>query len=374
MRPDLIVATSAHRRGDTRLRRRFAHSAAAEGFRVTYLYAHRGEAETEVEEIHSAVEEVAFGRHGHIVYRAFVLVPLLFFAVAARRPRVVLLADPETYWLSTLFFLLRIKVIIDCHELYFAKLGHRGVHASLVPIAALFLRLYFGVTTMCSSERFVVAPGLEKQFWRDSNVLRNLPEREMFASFWPNTFKQASKIVYTGGITRHRGIRQVLLALADLKTVDWCLTIAGPADPVEERELMPLLEDSRVTYLGVVPYTRVIEEVTDAIVAVMCNQPGHGYEASLPNKLFEYMLSGTAIVCSDFERWKRLVEASGFGVCCDPADLGDIRAKISALLVRADQASKMGEAARKYASEAYCWEAEKQKLLVPLRELVKKSA
>ena len=52
------------------------------------------------------------------------------------------------------------------------------------------------------------------------------------------------------------------------------------------------------------------------------NVPNHSN--AVPNKMFEYMIAGLPIICSDFSLWKEIVEKNRSGICVDPGNLDQV--------------------------------------------------
>jgi glycosyltransferase involved in cell wall biosynthesis len=88
------------------------------------------------------------------------------------------------------------------------------------------------------------------------------------------------------------------------------------------------------------------------------------HRLTTPNKLFEAMAVGVPVVASDLPGMAAIVEGTGCGVLCDPADPSDVARAIRALL----DATPDEQAARRSrtlaaADGTYSWEAQAEVLL-----------
>lgn len=93
-------------------------------------------------------------------------------------------------------------------------------------------------------------------------------------------------------------------------------------------------------------------------------------EYSLPNKLFEYMEAGLAVIASDFPLWRELIDGEECGVCVDETDGGSICNAVNYLFENLEMAKKMGENGRKAVMKKYSWNSEEKKLLKIYAKLV----
>jgi len=175
-------------------------------------------------------------------------------------------------------------------------------------------------------------------------------------------------VAYVGGISRIRGIREIVRSL---ELVDTKLLLAGSFEDDElEREIKSLPGWRKVIYYGYIDRIKVRDILQQVKVGVVTLHPTLNYFEGLPIKLFEYMSAGIPVVASNFPLWKEIVEGNNCGICVDPLKPKEIADAIRYLLERSEEAKEMGENGRKAVEEKYNWETESKKLLQIYRELL----
>lgn len=177
-------------------------------------------------------------------------------------------------------------------------------------------------------------------------------------------------VAYVGGISRIRGIREIVRSL---ELVDTKLLLAGSFEDDElEREIKSMRGWEKVRYYGQVGRQKVREILATARVGLVTYHPLKNHIESMPNKMFEYMSAGIPVVVSDFPLWKEIVEGNNCGICVDPLKPKEIANAIRYLLEHSEEAKEMGENGRKAVEEKYNWETESEKLLQVYRRLLQK--
>lgn len=88
------------------------------------------------------------------------------------------------------------------------------------------------------------------------------------------------------------------------------------------------------------------------------------------NKIFEYMLEGLPIICTDFELWKKLiVDKYKCGICVNPDSKEEIKNAIKYLIEHRAEAYEMGQRGRNAVLTEFNWEAQAQKYLDIIAQL-----
>jgi len=177
-------------------------------------------------------------------------------------------------------------------------------------------------------------------------------------------------VVYVGGVTEIRGIRELVQSM-DLLPENVKLHIAGAISPASfEEELMSLSGWRKVVYHGTIGRSEIAQLLTHSKVGVVTLYPQVNYLDSMPIKLFEYALAGLPVVASDFPFWIQLVSVNGIGLNVNPKDVEAIAKALERLLIDEELAIEMGQKGRDMVMEKLNWLEEEKKLLTAYQELI----
>jgi glycosyltransferase involved in cell wall biosynthesis len=178
------------------------------------------------------------------------------------------------------------------------------------------------------------------------------------------------KIIYLGGMSRIRGLVEVVeaFALVVRKYPHWQLCLVGSCRPASlEGELRDVARElgveANVQFVAWVPYEEKEKLSSQASMGVITYLPHPNNTSCLPNKLFDYMLVGLPVIASNFPLYREVVEASRCGLLVDAAKPPEIAAAMEYLIEHPDEARQMGENGRRAVLEKYNWEKESQQLL-----------
>lgn len=145
-------------------------------------------------------------------------------------------------------------------------------------------------------------------------------------------------IVYSGGVTRARGVHTVVEALAELPGVHLAVVCVphNQTDPV--KALAELAEDlgvtDRVHFLNPVSPSAVSSFLSAADLAVHPMVHFGSHEFALPNKLFEYLYAGLPLVVSDCRALSQFVRQNDLGGVFAAEDASSCAAAITEVLGR----------------------------------------
>jgi len=172
-------------------------------------------------------------------------------------------------------------------------------------------------------------------------------------------------VMYHGGISRNRGIENLLKAVALLDNVAVVLLGNGEHDYILELEsLVETLQiQNKIIVHQAVPLTILWQYVgaSDVGVSILLNSCLNHYYA-LPNKIFENIQSLTPIIGSNFPEIIKIVDGYQIGICCDPSDPKMIAQSIT--LMRNDT-NRYAIYKRNLirAKNELCWDQESQVLI-----------
>lgn len=179
-----------------------------------------------------------------------------------------------------------------------------------------------------------------------------------------------NSICFTGGISDVSGIRETVKALNGLLSIR--LKLAGPLDDKLKTELEKYPGWKQTDYYGVVNHSEVSDICRESYAGIILYQPLPNHVNAQPNKMFEYMLMGLPIICSDFPIWKKMIEKKQCGLCVNPQSPKHIARAIEKLYQDSELAYRMGQNGRKAILEEYNWGKEEVKLFEVYKFLERK--
>lgn len=186
----------------------------------------------------------------------------------------------------------------------------------------------------------------------------------------PSWEERKDEICYVGGITKIRGIVELIDVMEVLPSIR--LNLAGSYSPMTLREeLMAKVGWEKVNEFGQVDRVQIINILNSSKIGIVTLHPQENYIDSLPIKMFEYMYSGLPVIASNFPLWEQIISENQCGVCVDPFNIPEIASEVTRLLNDAITAQRMGENGRKAVIEKYNWAIEEQKLISIYTSLAK---
>jgi glycosyltransferase involved in cell wall biosynthesis len=177
---------------------------------------------------------------------------------------------------------------------------------------------------------------------------------------------------WTGMASRPRGFDRLLQALAPVaqRFPDVRLRVIGEFDPRDDiktwaqRFIVARGIEANVEFLGSLSYRAMFEAIRTCLAGLILFQPERGNDyTGQPNKLFEFMGSGLAVVASDFPEIAPVVRGAECGWLVDPRDPAAIAAALTAVLSDSEACRARGEAGRRAVAARYHWGIAQEKLL-----------
>jgi glycosyltransferase involved in cell wall biosynthesis len=127
-----------------------------------------------------------------------------------------------------------------------------------------------------------------------------------------------------------------------------------------------------IHFLPPVPKTEMGEALAAADICLAILKPIEMYKTVYPNKVFDYLAAGKAIVMSIDGTAREVVEKAQAGVFADPASPDEIAAVIQQFAKDKQKTRQMGQAGRAYLEENFDRVKLAQDLERLMRQLVQK--
>ena len=221
----------------------------------------------------------------------------------------------------------RLKLVYDCHEFEAERNAKPAIERRLVGwLERRMIRKAEAVITVSPS----IADAYRQRYADcgipEVHLVRNIPERESGKS--TNTTSDASPdhfrarfgippddfiALYQGAFTYNRGLETALEAMEGLEDTGIHLVLMGYGP------LQHLVDEAAQRWPHVhvhpaVPYEEVLAHTRSADVGLVSVKPTClSYLYCLPNKLFEYILSGVPVLSNDLPDCRALIEDCGVG-------------------------------------------------------------
>lgn len=212
----------------------------------------------------------------------------------------------------------------------------------------------------------------------NSCKIENYPLAEMFTPS-KKINKNEDSLLYLGGITPIRGIEELIegFEIASKLRPNAKLMFVGSFESnsfekkIHEKVREYQLED-KIEFKGKVPYEQIEEYLSMTKIGIIPYLPVPNHLVCLPNKLFEYMAAGVAVIASDFPHYRKVVESSNSGLLVNPERPQSLANAMLTLLEDSSLTKQMGSNGKKAFTETYNWNSEEERLLAFYKKLLKK--
>jgi glycosyltransferase involved in cell wall biosynthesis len=366
-----VQLTSAHWVFDARIFHKISKSLVRSGYEVMLVARHNRD-ET-VDGVHIAAVPKGGGR----LHRMTVTLWQIYRRALQLDGDLYHFHDPELMPVALRLKMAGKHVVYDAHEdlprtvfyKYYVPRPLRGIVARaaerLENLAARQFTAVVGATPPIAERFSVVNP--------NTVVVHNFPIMEEIITQEPQSWELRDlTIAYVGGISRERGIFELLEALSRLqRTLDCRLALAGWFSPAELREKVQKLPGAdRVDCLGMLSRKQLAELLARVRVGVVVLHPEPNFVNSRPTKLFEYMCAGIPIVASNFPVWREIIENAKCGLLVDPRKPNQIAEALEYLLTHPQEAEEMGRSGRAHAEKLFSWKSEERTLIDLYRSIL----
>lgn len=288
-------------------------------------------------------------------------------SIARRRPDVYHCHDIAPLAPSLLLARLRRRPLVyESHEYWMAKLPGQPVsHRLMIAVERYACRRADAVIAVNDSiaELMVADYGIARP-----HVVINVPATAPVPT--PSAAGPATeplRLLYHGIYTDGRGLDRLIEAVARVER-PVRLTLRGRGEA--EGSLRALVDrlgvGDRVTFVEAVPMVELVPRAAEHEVGLLPFENRFGYHLALPNKLFEYMAAGLAILATDLPELTRVIDESGCGRTCD----GSVERLAEAIEAMAADRSLVAEQRRRSHEAAvrrYNWPAQEHTLLEAYR-------
>ncbi|MBO0602544.1 glycosyltransferase [Sporosarcina sp. E16_3] len=306
-------------------------------------------------------------------FKRFLTQPLLLFKALKINAGVYHIHNPDMLPIGFILRTMRKKVIYDTHEDFSKRIFMR----EWIPL--LLRKLIAGLVNAlekAASKYFnaivVTQPQMVSKFGGKSHLIENAPI--LHSELTDKAYKLSENIVkgdniirliYVGGISKARGIREIINALEVLnKTRPFRLWLIGPCfDDGFIDELKGMAGWVYVDYLGYLLQEEAFAHMIQSDIGLVTILDVGDHSTTSPNKLFEYQRFGLPFVSSNFPKWIEQVSETNSGIFVDPLEINEVAASLLRLAENPRLRIEMGKNGQQYIFQKFNWDIESKKLL-----------
>ena len=181
------------------------------------------------------------------------------------------------------------------------------------------------------------------------------------------------RLIYLGLLEQARGVGAVIEAvgLCRDRGIPVEFTIIGDGRAAAQFEALARersLDQSWVKLLGFIPYQEALPLLAKSDVGVIPHLANESWNTTIPNKLFDYMAAGVAVLTSEARPAQRVVEATGCGLSFQGGDPQSAAGAIERLW-REGETAEMGRRGQAAIRDEFNWERDGERLLQAMESL-----
>ncbi len=350
----ICVITTVHGPFDDRIFQKECVSLVKEGYSVTVI------AQNDKNEVVGGVNIVRLPKAKNRLNRMFGLATRALRLALREKADAYHFHDPELLLVGLVLKLVTgKKVIYDVHEDYAAAIHDKDwLPKSLRKTVAFAFNIFEKLSARLFDVIIAATPDIAVNFPQSKTfVIRNVPVYDEISGIEPLKIKKERPVViYAGGLSRIRGIKEVIQAMGLLggSAELWLLGTWESDSFQKECEMSNGWQF--VKYLGFKKLSEVYSHIKAADVGLHCIHPLPRYLNGLPVKCFEYLACGIPVILSDSKLWRDLFR--GCALFVNPLSPEDIAENIKKISQNGDLRNDMIENGGKLIYRDYNWETE----------------
>ena len=358
--PRVLQLSTVHPWDDNRICRKICASLAEAGYDVTLMAREPNSSESEPP---AGVERVVLPSAKGRMSRGLSSLGI-WRRVRRLRPDIVHFHDPELIPAALILKLFGYRVIYDVHEHVPDDIMEKEwIPSSLRRLVSVITDVIERTASSRFDAIFAVTRHIASRFpERRTRLLRNFPrlvelgdETESPGS----ASREDARLVFVGGITPQRGIRQMVTAVGLCDRTNPVLDILGECvDEPLSAWLAEQASSGKIILHGWVEKGAASQWMASSRAGLLPYLPSKAHIEALPTKLFEYMGAGIPVIASDFPRWREIIDAHQCGIVADPTDPSAIAAAIDWIYDNPAEAKAMGARGRQAIESELNWESE----------------
>lgn len=197
-----------------------------------------------------------------------------------------------------------------------------------------------------------------------SNPIEVIPNGINSARFYPTERERApARLLFVGRLVYQKGGDVLIDALANIKSLDWELTIVGDGprkqDWVNQAARLGISE--RLHFPGWLDKSDLLEQYQKANIFVLPSR-----HEGMPNVVLEAMGCGLPVIATRIAGSEDLVLDGTTGYLIEPDDPQELSEALVRLIAHKEDIQRMGEASRTRVIESFSWDSVTERYLTLL--------
>lgn len=140
-------------------------------------------------------------------------------------------------------------------------------------------------------------------------------------------------VLYQGGMQPGRGLERLIDIVPRIENARFIFLGNGNLRGMLEQRAVELGVSGRTHFVDAVPWEVLPEWTASADIGIqLLENTCLNHYTTDSNKIFEYAMSGLAVLASDFPEIRKIVQGYGYGVVVDPADTKAVEASLLQLV------------------------------------------
>ncbi|HTK05979.1 MAG TPA: glycosyltransferase [Ktedonobacteraceae bacterium] len=277
----------------------------------------------------------------------------------------------------------RKPVIFDAHEMPLFERPLSELGRSRRMLRGLLVILLKYIVPRCAGVITVSPPIVQELLTRygleDVALIRNIPEfravtRTNRLREYLGLKPEMRIVLYQGYLQPNRGLDKLIRA-AKFLGPDITVVLMGKNRKTTQAQLEALIAsegvEERVKIIPPVPYKELLEWTSSADIGVNVASPDYSLNVQyfLPNKLFEYIMSGLPVLSSPLRAMVEVITHYDVGQVFPSLEPADIAEAINRLIADPASIERMRQNAFAAAKKELHWEKEQTKLLALYQEI-----
>lgn len=366
--------TSVHKRYDTRIFQKQCIALAKENIKVVLLCVD----EFENEIINKVQIKSISIKHRNAIGRILKAQSKLYCAALEIDAVIYHIHDPELIPLGLKLKRKGKKVIYDSHE----DLPRQILEKQWIPklfrkALSIISEIYLKKTLPNFDAVLTVSPHIADNIRKITNnvsVVTNYPilENDYIDFSYDEYCMRRNQVVYSGTVYTYSQQEFILKALEKVDNVNYCMV--GVIEEHYKNKLSNYSGWLKTTFIDKVPKIDLLNIYNESTIGIVIFDytPNVGFKQGTlgNNKIFEYMLAGLPIICTDFVVWREIVDKYNCGIYVNAHSIKEISNALNYLFENKQIAYEMGQNGRKAVIQEYNWGSQEKKLVEVYNRIV----